>query len=179
LGRLLLVQCVASCLKTFEVGRKLALFRRVAASDCLGGLFGFFLGAEGLQAVEVAGDLADGALQAVDHAADAVEYGGFLFERIETGIPEFGFGVAEAIETPGIGGELFEELLLDGAERTPDDFELCDESTEFLGIFAGDDERFGMDTVFESVQANGSFPFRRGRPFREERISAIGGYLCW
>jgi hypothetical protein len=116
---------------------------------------------------EVAGDLSNGALEAVGHAADAVEYGGFLFECIEPGVPESGFGVAEAIETPGIGGELVEELLLDGAVGTPGFFELCDESLEFFGILAGDNERFGMDAVFEGVQATGGFSFGRGRPMGE------------
>jgi hypothetical protein len=170
-----LVELVGIRLHTKELGEKLALFRTGVGS----GGFGLFFGAKGLNAVEVAGDLANGALQAVDHAADTIEDGGFLFEGIEAGIPEFGFGVAEAIETPGIGGELFDELMLDGVMGMPGVFELCDESCEFLGIFAGNDERFGMDAVFDGVQANGGFSFRRGRPGGKERIGAIGGYLCW
>jgi hypothetical protein len=106
-------------LKTFEVGRRLALFRRIPASgDFAGNALSFLFGAEGLHALEFARDLADGALEAVDHAADAIEEGGFLFESIETGVPHLRFGVAEAIETLGIGGELVDALLLGGVLGT-------------------------------------------------------------
>ena len=124
----------------------------------LGG-FGFRLGAEGLKTVEVAGGLADGTLEAVDHAVDAVENGGFPFEGVDAGVPEFRFGVEEAIETPGVGGELVDVLTLDNVEGSPGVLEFGGESVEFSGIFAGDEERLGVDPVFEGVQANGGFPF--------------------
>jgi hypothetical protein len=102
-----------------------------------GGLFGLVrgFGAEGLEAVEVAGGLADGALDAVDHAADTVERAGDAFKGLAVG-PELSFGVAETIETPGISSELVDELALDDVKWAPDGLEVCDESFEFSGIFA-------------------------------------------
>ena len=97
------------------MGQKLALFRRGLGS----GRFGFVFCLEGLKALEFAGDLANGALEAVDHPADAVEDGGFLFEGVDTAVPYFRFGVEKAIETPGVGGELVDALLLGGGLRAP------------------------------------------------------------
>jgi hypothetical protein len=74
---------------------------------------------EGLEALEFAGDLPDRALEAVDHAADAVEDGGFLFEGIDAAVPDFRFGVEKAIETPGVGGELVDALLLGSGLGAP------------------------------------------------------------
>ena len=108
----------------------------------LGGC-GFRLGAEGLEAIEVAGDLANGPLEAVDHASDAVEDGGLAFQGVDAGVPEFGFVVAESIETPGVGRELVDELALDVVEGSPGFLEFGGESIEFGGIFAGDDEGLG------------------------------------
>jgi hypothetical protein len=155
-----------------ERSGKLASFRHGCESG-LGG-FGFRFGAEGLETVEVAGGLADGALEAVDHAADAVENGGFPLQGIDTGVPKFGFGIEEPIETPGVRGELVYELALDAVEGSPSGLEFRGEGFEFSGIFAGDDERLGVDAVFEGVQANGCSAFERGRPGGMLRISAIG-----
>jgi hypothetical protein len=102
-------------LQAQELGQKLALFRRGLRS----GGFGFVFGVESLEALEFAGDLANGALEPVDHAADSVEDGGLLFEGIDPAVPHFRFGVEQAVETPGVGGELVDALLLGGGLRAP------------------------------------------------------------
>ena len=182
MGWRLLLQIVKIRVATPDVGEELALFRRVGGSGELRVRFD----AEGLEAVEFLGDLANGALEAVDHAADAVEEGGFTFERIAEGGsilhgggPDFGFGILETVEAPEVHDELVDALLLGSVPGTTGVLLKLLEGFEFLGIFAGDDERFGMDAVFDGVQANGGFPFGRGRSGREERIGAICCYLCW
>jgi hypothetical protein len=159
------------CLFALELSGELALFRHFGAR----GLFGFVGGfaAEGLEAVEVAGGLTDGALDAIDHAADTVEGAGDAFEIFGIG-PEFSFSVQKAIQTPGTGGELVDVLALDDVEGAPDVLQLCGESVEFGGIFAGNDEGLGVDPIFQGVQANGVAAFGRGRPGGALRISAIG-----
>ena len=129
------------CLIALELRGELASFRH-GGERGLGGC-GFRLGAEGLEAIEVAGDLANGPLEAVDHASDAVEDGGLAFQGVDAGVPEFGFVVAESIETPGVGRELVDELALDVVEGSPGFLEFGGESVEFGGIFAGDDEGLG------------------------------------
>ena len=104
------------CLIALELGGELALFRRFGARGFF--RFGGGFAAEGLEAVEVAGGLTDGALDPIDHAADAVEREGDAFEIFSVG-PEFSFGVAETVETPGTGGELVDVLALDDVERPP------------------------------------------------------------
>ena len=159
------------CLIALEFGGKLASFRH-GGERGLGGC-GFGFGTEGLEAVEVAGDLANGALEAVDHASDAVEDGGFPFDGVDAGVPEFGFSVTKSVETPGVGSELVDELALYAVEGPPSGLELGGESFEFGGIFAGNDEGLGVYPVFDGVQANGGFALRRGRPGRVLRISAV------
>jgi hypothetical protein len=111
------------CLFALGGGGKLASFRHFGPSG-LGGLFGF--DALGDQADEVAGGLADGTLEAVDHAADAVEGPGDAFEVFGAG-PELSFGVVD-------------ELALDSVLGIPGVLEVGDESVEFSGIFAGDED---------------------------------------
>jgi len=160
----------------------LALFRRVGSR----GEFRFHLGAGGLEALEFFGDLANGALEAVDHSADAVEQWGLGFEGIAQGgsilhrsVPDLSFGILKTVETPKGGGELVDALLLGHLLGTPCVQLKFFEGFEFLGIFAGNDERLGMNAVFDSVVANGGFRLGRGRPGGQERIGAIGVYLGW
>ena len=158
------------------------MFRRVGG----GGELHIYFDAEGLETVEFPGDLANGGFEAMYHAADPVEEGGFAFESIAEGgsvfhggFPDLGFGILEAIETPQVHNELVDALLLGGVLGLAGVLLKLLESFEFLGIFAGNDERLGMNAVFNSVVANGGFCLGRGRPGGQERIGAISGYLCW
>jgi len=157
------------------------LFRRVG-----GGELQVQFDAEALETVEFFGDLANGALEPVNHSADAIEEGGFAFEGIAQGGsvlhgggPDFGFGILEAVEAPKVHDELVDALLLGSVLGIAGVLLELFERFEFLGIFAGNDERLGMNAVFDGVVANGGFPFGRGRSGGQERIGAICDYLCW
>jgi hypothetical protein len=70
--------------------------------------------------------LANSGFEAMDHATDAVEEGGFRFEDIAQGgsilhgvVPDLSFGILEAVETPKGGGELVDALLLGHLLGTP------------------------------------------------------------
>jgi hypothetical protein len=121
--RCLLLQIVKIRSAAFDFREELALFRRVGSRGYAGGAVRSDAG--GLEALEFLGDLADGALEAVDHAADAVEERGFCFEGIAQrgsffhgGGPDLRFGILETVETPKGGGELIDALLLGSVLRT-------------------------------------------------------------
>ena len=156
------------------------MFRRIGG----GGELHVQFDAEGLEAIEFFGDLANGGFEAMDHATDAVEERGLSFEDsaqggsvFHGGVPDLRFGILKTVESPEVHDKLVDTLLFGSVLGVAGVLLKLFESFEFLGIFAGNDERFGMNAVFDGVVANGGFCLGRGRSGGQERIGAIGGYL--
>ena len=56
---------------------------------------------------------------------------------------------------------------------------VADEGVVLGGIFAGEDEGFGVEAVFESVEAGSGLALGGAGSGRFERVGAIGGDLSW
>src|SRR6266446_9455056 len=145
--------------------------------------------AVGAAAAELLGGAHDGAVQArfvaleagqdAFRAAVGVALGdeGETADQVEGAIPaivifdqafvfvlvEGGFHALHPQPAPGGHGDLGDEDFLGGGGGLVFGVEPVDEGVELGGIFAGQDEGFGIQAVFEAVETNGRASFGRGR----------------
>ena len=155
--------------------------------------------AAGAAAAELLGGAQDGAIQAgfvaleagqdAFRAAVGVGLGdeGETADQVEGAIPaivvlgvffvfvlvEGSFHALNAQPAPGGHGDLGDEDFLGGGGGLVFGVEPVEQGVELGGIFAGQDEGFGIQAVFEAVQTNGGAAFGRGRARAVLRVETV------
>jgi hypothetical protein len=131
---------------------------------------------ERLETLEFAEGVAIGALGGTHHAVEAGEgtvafaeslaergaFAGFVCGR-QLVNPDLGFGDGEAAEGSGGSDEDIDLVALLGGEGAVALVILVDEGGEVRGIFAGDDERFGVDAGFQGIHGGAGLAFNGAR----------------
>jgi hypothetical protein len=108
----------------------------------------------------------------------AVEEGfGFEISGFESFIGGGGFVAAEAIKAPLNFGEPADVVRLGFADGGVVFVEASEECVEFGLIFAGKDNGFGEDSVFQGVLGRASLAFVGAGTGAELRIGPVGGVL--
>src|SRR6266581_2583667 len=92
----------------------------------------------------------------------------FVFVLVERG-----FHALNPQSTPGGHGDLGDEEFLGGGGGLVFGVEPVEQGVELGGIFAGQDEGFGVQAVFEAVQTNGGAAFGRGRARAVLRVETV------
>src|SRR6266404_745415 len=86
---------------------------------------------------------------------------------------EGGFHALNPQPAPGGHGDLGDEDFLGGGGGLVFGVEPVEQGVELGGIFAGQDEGFGVQAVFEAVETNGGAAFGRGRARAVLRVETI------
>src|SRR6266567_9046488 len=129
-----------------------------AGQDAFRAAVGVVLGDEGEAAVVVEG------------AIPAIVVLGVFFVFV---FVEGGFHALNAQPAPGGHGDLGDEEFLGGGGGLVFGVEPVKQSFEIGGIFAGQDESFGVQAVFEAVQTDGCAAFGRGRARAVLRVETV------
>jgi hypothetical protein len=131
---------------------------------------------ERLETLKFAEGVAITALGGTHHAVEAGEgavafaegltewgvFAGFVRGR-QLVNPDLGFGDGEAAEGPGGSDEDIDLVALLGGERAVALVILVNEGGEVRGIFAGDDERLGVDAGFQGIHGGAGLAFGGAR----------------